>query len=306
MKTSTAVSPCHITGLFQIFDNSPSLLHAGSRGAGVCISNGVKTTVKAREAGKAKLRVMVNGLKLEKAEVSEKVVEIFRSRFEKLKDYEIIVEHYVDVPVGAGFGTSGAAALSLSLALNDLFNLGLSKVEAAQLAHVAEVECKTGLGTVIAETFGGAEIRVKPGAPGIGVVRHLPVSKDHVVVCVNFDSLLTKEFLTDKIVRNRINGFGGKLLNKLMKEANVSNFMKFSRQFAEHVGLITENVRKALDLTDSMGVVCSMPMFGESVFTLTERENAEKLVKKFRDNQFNGRIFVSEIDFEGARLLNEY
>ena len=73
-----------------------------------------------------------------------------------MENFEIIVEHHVEVPLGAGFGTSGAAALSLALALNEALSLGLSKIEAAQLAHVAEVECKTGLGTVIAETFGGA------------------------------------------------------------------------------------------------------------------------------------------------------
>jgi len=80
-----------------------------------------------------------------------------------MRKFEIIIKHSINVPIGAGFGTSGAAALSLALALNEVFDLGMSKIEAAQLAHIAEVECKTGLGTVAAETFGGLEIRVKPG-----------------------------------------------------------------------------------------------------------------------------------------------
>jgi len=39
----------------------------------------------------------------------------------------------------------------LSLALNQLYGAGLSAIEAAQPAHIAEVECKTGLGTVMGE-----------------------------------------------------------------------------------------------------------------------------------------------------------
>lgn len=303
MKVSAAFSPCHITGLFQIFDNPVNPLYAGSRGAGVSVSSGVKTTVKAKKAVKGSVKIRVNGSTMNSAEVSEKVLSIFRSLFPEIGEYEVLVEHEVKVPVGAGFGTSGAAALSLALALNDAFNLDMSKVKAAQLAHMADVKCKTGLGTVIAETFGGVEVRVKPGAPGIGEIRRIPVSKDYTFACLNYDSLSTKDFLTDNNVHSRINKFGGKLVDKLVEEPSVTNLMIFSRQFAEQVGLITEKVRKVLDETDSTGFICSMPMFGETVFTLVERESLEELLKIFRKYGSDGQIIVSEIDFEGARLL---
>jgi len=303
MKKARAFAPCHITGLFQIFDQSTSALYTGSRGAGVSLSRGAETVVKATKAPESSLRVVINGFVSSSAEVSRHVVDAFLSRFKEMDNFEISVEHHFEGPVGAGLGTSGAAALSLALALNGAFDLGMSKTEAAQLAHVAEVECRTGLGTVIAETFGGVEIRVNPGAPGIGEVRCLPVPNDAVVACLVFGPLSTREFLSDEKVRRRINGFGGKLVNELIEAPTIFNFLKFSRQFAEHVGLITDKIRHVLNATDDAGIVCSMPMFGESVFTLIEQENVGQLLQIFRNPDSNRRIIVSEIDHQGARLL---
>jgi len=153
MKEARAFAPGHITGIFQIFDKSADNLKTGSKGAGVSISRGVTTTVKAEKSGKNSLQVKINGSISNSAEVSKRVVEAFLSKFkEKTANYKVVVEHEIEMPIGAGFGTSGAAALSLALALNETFELGMSKMEAAQLAHIAEVECKTGLGPAIAET----------------------------------------------------------------------------------------------------------------------------------------------------------
>jgi pantoate kinase len=302
MKEAKAFAPCHITGFFQILDQPTNSLYAGSRGAGVSLSRGVETIVKVRKAVKGSLQVRING-STSTSEVSKHVADAFLSRFKQMNNFEIIVEHYIEVPMGAGFGTSGAGALSLALALNDVFGLGMSRIEAAQMAHVAEVEGKTGLGTVIAEVFGGVEVRVKPGAPGIGEIENVLVPKDYVMGCLTFGPLPTKKFLTDEEIRKRVNEFGGKLVDKLIEEPNVTNFMNFSRQFAEHVGLITEKTRRILTATDNANFVCSMPMFGESVFTLIKQEPLKELAKIFREHGADGKIIISKIDFEGARLL---
>jgi pantoate kinase len=235
--------------------------------------------------------------------VSKHVVNAFLSRLNETANFEIAIEHQVEAPIGAGFGTSGAAALSLALALNEALGLGMSKTDAAQLAHVAEVECKTGLGTVIAETYGGLEIRVRPGAPGIGVIKGLPIPENAVVACHVFGPLSTRKFLTNPETRTRINRFGGDLVSELIKAPTIDNFMRLSRKFAEHVGLITQRVRSVLDAADKAGVVCSMPMFGESVFTLTDEENAGVILRVFRELGSSGQTIVSKVDSEGARLL---
>jgi len=303
MKEAVAFAPCHITGLFQIFDRSGDALRVGSTGAGVSLSLGAKTVVKIKKGLESRVKVSINNHAADAAQVSKHVVNAFLSRFSEMRNCEIAVEHHIGTPIGAGFGTSGAAGLSLALALNEAFDLGMPKIEAAQLAHTAEVECRTGLGTVIAETFGGLEIRIKPGAPGIGEIKRLPVPENTVVACLVFGPLSTREFLTDKATRTRINRFGGKLTSELVEEPTIINFMKLSRQFAEQVGLITEKVRSILDAMDRTGIVCSMPMFGESVFTVTGEEDVGQILRVFRERSPNGHTIVSKVDCEGARLL---
>jgi pantoate kinase len=183
MGGAAAFAPCHITGIFQIFDQSADILNAGSRGAGVSLKVGVKTTVKVEKGPRNRLKVNINHQTADCADLTKHVVRAFLSRLSEASHFEIKVEHQVEAPIGAGFGTSGAGALSLGLALNEALGLGMSKIQCAQIAHVAEIECKTGLGTVIAETFGGFEIRVKPGAPGIGEIKCLPIPENAVVAC---------------------------------------------------------------------------------------------------------------------------
>lgn len=303
MEEATAFAPCHITGFFEIFDDSADALHVGSRGAGVSLDLGAKTTVKVNKGSKYSVKVSINNNLADFCQVSERVVDAFLSRFSDKTHFEISVEHLIEAPVGAGFGTSGAAALSLALALNEALTLGMSKLETAQIAHIAEVECKTGLGTVMAETFGGFEVRVNPGAPGIGEIKCLPLPDDTVVVCHVFGPLSTREALTNSETRARINRFGGELVGELVNTPSVMNFMKLSRQFAEHVGLITEKVRRILVATDKAGVICSMPMFGESVFTVTDENGVEPILQVFRENAPTGQAIVSKVNHEGARLL---
>lgn len=303
MREARAFSPCHITGFFQILDQPTNPLYVGSRGAGVSLRRGVETVVKIRKGVENSLKVKINGSTSNSAEVSEHVVNTFLSRFKEGENFNVTVEHHVGLPIGGGFGTSGAAALSLALALNHVFGLDMPKTEVAQLAHVAEVECRTGLGTVIAETYGGVEIRVKPGAPGIGEIKHVPVPRHCILACLNFNSLPTKEFLTDDNTREHINEFGGELVDRLIEESTTTNFMKFSHRFAEQVGLITDQVREVLDATDSFDFLCSMPIFGESVFALTGKEFLPQLLKIFERFCSQGRVIVSEINFEGARPI---
>jgi len=303
MKQAKAFAPSHITGFFQIFDQQKDALHKGSRGAGVSLSRGIETVVKVQKARENSVHVRINNSVSGSAQVSRHVVSIFLSRFEELGGFQIDVEHHVEVPIGAGFGTSGAAALSLALALNEVFGLSMSRTQVAQLAHVAEVECKTGLGTVIAEAFGGLEIRVEAGAPGVGKIECVPVPKDVAVACLVFGPLSTREYLADESIRTRINDFDGEMIDRLVENPTTESFMRISREFAEHVGLITDRVREVLDSTDKTGVVCSMPMFGESVFTLAEPEKLELVLEVFRRQASNEEIIISKIDSKGARLL---
>ena len=89
--------------------------------------------------------------------------------------WNVDISHASKFPMGRGYGTSGAGALGLSLALNEVMGLSLADIEAAQIAHLSEIACKTGLGTVLSAFSGGMTLRTKPGAPGVGRTFDIPV-----------------------------------------------------------------------------------------------------------------------------------
>lgn len=301
MRRAVAFSPGHVTGLFQICDGSADPLRRGSRGAGVSIVHGVKTKVMVSHAHQDRVKIRINGQETAAALVSETVAEAFVSR---VKDKVILeVEHEVEIPVGAGLGSSGAAALSLALALNEALDLGLSRIEAAQVAHLAEISCGTGLGTVLAETFGGVEIRTEPGAPGIGKVRQITFDDDPTVACLTFGALSTRDALINKSLRKSINKWGGRLLERLIKEPNVENFLRLSKGFAEQTGMMTPRVKQVLKDAANNAIASSMPMFGEGAFSIVEKGQLEKLLQVYRRHGSSNKILLTKIDLRGARLL---
>jgi pantoate kinase len=302
LREVSAFSPAHISGFFQIFNQSTDPLLNGSRGAGVSLKTGVTTKVIIQKSTKNSLEIKINGNVTQSAEVSKFVVDSFVSSLQE--PYTTVVEHAINVPMGAGFGSSGAGALSLALALNDALQVGLSNVEAAQIAHTAEVQCKTGLGSVIAETVGGLEIREQPGAPGVGKITKIPVTDQYVVACLFFGPISTKNSLSNPQLCQQINELGGKLVDELVRQPKPEFFMVSSRKFAEGVGLISKRMRKVLVEADAIDMVCSMNMFGECLFSLVKRDCVDELVEIFhKHNPSQNNVFVSEIDNEGAKLL---
>ncbi|MDI6811746.1 MAG: hypothetical protein QMD80_08815, partial [archaeon] len=161
-----AYSPSHITGFFVICDNK-NPLYKGSIGCGIVLEAGCVTKVSLDNNLPVKAQIKINGIE-EEANTTKYVVEHMAWMS------AVRVSTNFEVPVGAGFGASGAGALSTALALNVLLSLNMTVNEVAQIAHCAEVENSTGLGDVIAETYGGVVIRRKPGPPGIGMIDRIP------------------------------------------------------------------------------------------------------------------------------------
>jgi pantoate kinase len=303
MSIWKAFSPSHITGFFEVKEKSESFLEKGSLGAGVCLKLGVTTTVKVEKAGRWGTKVYINR-EVANAEVSEMVIR----EFYKLTPYpyKITVNHSVDVPIGAGFGTSGAGALSLALALNEALNVGLSKIETAQIAHKCELKCKTGLGTVIAETYGGVEIREKAGAPGVGIIKKIPVMPEQKVVSIFFGPMSTKSFLSNNKVKKKINEAGDLSLKHLLKTPTVECFLECSRRFADQINIYTPRLRKIISQIEKTSSTCfSMNLFGEALFSIVNGDRLPELLSTL--NPFtcgNGRIIISDIDSNGARLVD--
>jgi len=297
VAVAKAFSPGHITGFFEIPHGSYShFLHKGSKGAGFSIDRGIATTAYVYESAKTDYRISINGIQTGNAEVSSWVVEEYLKLANR--PYFVNVDHDAGIPVGFGLGSSGAAALSLSYALNEALDIGLSRTEAAQIAHHAEIACKTGLGTVIAEFAGGFEIRTGAGAPGIGSVTKIDLENyKAVVLCLA--PISTKSFLTSRT--DEINGLGGIMLSKLSVSRSVDDFLTMSREFAGTLGLTEDRCKEPMAALKSRGIESSVALLGQTVFTLVPRAMA----KEARDaiKGFGGTLLVCNIDGNGARVL---
>jgi pantoate kinase len=300
MGTCTAFAPGHLTGLFQICDQDADPLKRGARGSGASLDLGVYTKVTAEHANSTSWSVKINGKQTD-AFVSENVLKKFSNR---IQPHTLKVEHNVETPAVAGFGSSGGGALSLALALNEATEAGLTRVEAAQIAHVAEIECKTGLGSVFAAERGGFGVLTKPGAPGVGDSISYPDQKKLRVVYLYFGPIPTKEALSNPALRAKINEMGGRFVDELAEKPSPDKFMRLSRQFTEHVGLVTPRLRAVFDRMDSEGYTFTMAMFGDVAWSVMEKSRAQEaaslLEKYFPDSE----AVVVGIDGVGARVTS--
>ncbi len=211
------------------------------------------------------------------------------------------VFHECPLPVGTGYGTSGAGAVSLSLAFNEAIGGPLSRLEALRVAHRAEVNCKTGLGTVTSVSNGGFNIRTTPGAPGVSEVRKIPLSKRLRVVSGSFGPIPTKRVLSNRGLRDRLNLCGRSLVGTLLRHPDATNFLRLSRRFAQCSGLLTPRLCQVLGSIEQEGILASMLMIGKGVFCIVPQDTASSVLGIMKGA---GLVpFVSGIRNKGAELV---
>jgi len=298
LAVSRAFSPGHITGMVKTQNavNGQDFLHRGSEGAGFSIDLGVTTTVSIYDDDASSYQILINGRSVESADVSRFVVEEYL-RFIR-RSYHVRIEHKVDIPIGFGLGSSGAAALSLSFALNRALKIGLNPEQAAQIAHSADVACGTGLGTVIAEYSGGFEIRSFSGAPGIGRISKTELNGYRAII-------LCMAPISTKSILSNDPGFdsasGGAFLEGLKITMNISDFLASSNQFASTMGLTEGACKEPMEAWKSDGFLSSAALFGATVFTLVPKKLAPKAEQSI--GSFKGKLITCGIDNIGARVL---
>ena len=290
-----AFSPGHITGIVVKPTVNLDYHCSGSKGAGFSIDRGIKTTVEVFEHRTTKYQISIND-EVENADVSKCVVD----KYLKLvhKPYYINIKHETNIPIGYGLGSSGAAALSLSYALNEALNTKLTKYEVGQIAHYADIACKTGLGTVIAEFSGGFEIRTGIGAPGVGFIEKINL-KDYKAVILCIAPLSTKAFLMNHITL--ANPLGEKMLKRLSVSKDIDEFLRMSYQFAHCLGLTESKCKEPLEKLKSHGIQAGVALFGETIFTIAHSDRVNYVKQYLKD--FKGALLVCNIDNVGARAL---
>ena len=290
-----AFCPAHVTGFFKADLESESLESKGSLGAGFSIQDGVTTTVQVKRSDKKDFQLKTTGYKPDNTLVSEFIIKKFLDLINE--NYFVDVHHNISVPVGYGLGCSAAAALSLSLALDQALDTQLSKIEIGQIAHNAEISCKTGLGDVLAAFHGGFEIRTKSGAPGIGLIEKIDTEYNSVIM-ICFAPISTPEFLRDRLPS--INGLGGKMVHKLLASRDTNEFQDMSLEFAKYIKVVTQKMQTVIDELQENGIKCGVALFGETIFVLSTSGLENKVLSILK--KYDGIIIKSKIDSVGARL----
>ena len=254
--------PGHITGFFTIEKHEIKLKN-GSCGAGFLLSKGVRTTISPCD----KLIIDVN-------QGDSTVIDEVLSILEIDANFKITQD--IQLPIGAGFGTSAASALSLTLALNEFLNLGYSEELCGQIAHMAEVNLGGGLGDVIAQTGKGLVLRTKPGAPGIGEIKSF--NEKVFIGWKTFGGIETSSVISNPHQNEVITSAGEKYVGLFEDEPTLENFLDFSQNFSRDIGLMSDEVKNLIDYFNSSSDILgsSMAMLGNTVFVFAYDEDVLK------------------------------
>jgi len=287
---SSAFCPAHVTAFFEPVENVDPF-KKGSRGAGLSLTLGVTSRVKARLGRKQNIRIYLN-----RQEVKAETTRIALERMIGGATFEVNVQSDVPLPVSQGFGMSAAGALSAGLAANDAMDLGLSHTRVVAIAHAAEVEAKTGLGDIVPASLGAMDLRLEPGAPPHAIVRRITAEAE-VMLAVLGPPILTKAVLTDAAKLRTISEVGRRCVQEFAKGPNLQELFRLGKVFATETGLAVGKVKDAMEAAAPYGQ-CSMAMLGNSVFAVGQLDPLDALFKGMGAQRYRCKV-----DGKGARLL---
>jgi Predicted archaeal kinase (sugar kinase superfamily) len=162
-----------------------------------------------------------------------------------------------DVPIGCGFGASGASTLATALAANERFDLGHDRAALVEMSHRAEVEAGTGLGDVFIQDQGGLVWDTGDG------LEH--TTRTARVEYESFGSITTAAVLGDEGTMSNVEEVGRAALSEVDPEGAMTDLLAASWRFARETGLATERVADAVEAVRAQGGQATMAMIGETV-----------------------------------------
>ena len=273
-----AFAPGNISCVFKIIPH-PDATRMHSLGMGFTVTEGVEVTV----SDCHETEVLFNGEGIH----FPTVLAVVKRLIQNTRVTDIRVDLTSPLPIGCGFGLSGAAALATAYALNELLHLRKDTESLAMIAHVAEVENRTGLGDVCSQYHGGCLVKLKEGAPL--VADRLPIAEQPIYYRY-FGPIQTSEVLGNREQTLRINRAADVALNTLraLTHANVvpphseqrvgygvrdsaelfNACFAVSKQFSVESGLLSDTrVIDTIAQIEAEGGVASMIMLGNGVFS---------------------------------------
>lgn len=251
--------PASISLIFKVHpDQNP--LKMGSTGVGFTVDKGVTATAALSD----KTIIKFNGEKI----VFPTVLSVVR----ELTSQTVSIDIRSSLPLGSGFGLSGASALSTAFAINKLLELNKSKKELIEIAYKSEVVNRTGLGTVATQTLGGFLLKKTPGLkpkfsrlPFIG----------RKIYAIFFSKKETPKLLKNKTKVELINKVADKYLTKIKESQpkSLDNFFDIAYLFAKQSRLIEdEKIQQLIDRLRANNQHATITMLGNVVLATKRPE----------------------------------
>jgi len=272
MKQATAFAPGNVSCVFKIVtDPAPEKMH--SLGMGFTVREGVTVSVRPDSA----TNVAFNGRPIDFPAV--------QTVAESLTDQPVRVTLDTPLPLGCGFGLSGASSLATAYAVDALLGLGRSPRDLAMAAHVAEVRCLSGLGDVCAQFHGGWLVKLREGDPLAAVRTSVP---EQPIFYRYFGPIDTRSVIGSAEQKQRINAAADTALAALAilidaREAAAESYIEASKAFAIASGLLTDpRVRHTIEQVEAAGGHASMVMLGHAVFSTAPFDGATETQMSIR------------------------
>lgn len=260
-----------------------SIEATGAVGGGLGIDSAVKVSVVAEVLPHRGIAVSnkINGEYVESC-----IAKYIAKRFAELLGVDglsVEIEQEVSVPIGGGYGTSGASALGISLALSRALKIGISYLDIVEIAHEADIVCRTGLGTVVGimKNCHGIVLVRRPGGPLYVDLGCIPLDSSIVALSAFYRPIPKSEILAKTPGLDKIREIGFKTLEAIEQDPTPQNFVNKCYEFATAANLVTPRVKEALDMLRGVRGLLggSMNMIGEAVFALIDRDYAEEAVE---------------------------
>lgn len=140
------------------------------------------------------------------------------------------VKIYSPIDLGNGFGVSAASTLIHALTTAMVKRNENLLVEYTGYAHDAEIIYRTGLGDVISQYYGGVELRLRPGAPGHGVVEKIVIRNNPELIACVMPGVETTPTMLSRIDKS-VYKYGEKLLKELFSKPTLDSFFEKSQLF---------------------------------------------------------------------------
>ena len=288
MRASVFV-PGHISCVFRPY-RAASVEETGSRGLGIRLSLGCRTSASRRNDERISIRI--NG--------QESEASVTRYALESMGlETGLDIDIYHDLPMEQGFGTSASGTYAAALCGAEL--CGRDRSEAILATHKAECDMGGGLGDLLAiESPYPVPVREHEGVPGLtGRTEDSGITFDRLTLIVFERPLSTKSVLGDPTVMDRIIRAGDSAMEEFMQDRSKESLFRVSESFSADIGLESEEVSLGIEELSDRGYHAGMCMLGNSIFSDAPISEAEQIfgsARIYECSSFSGDIRVSRTE----------